>query len=97
MEKECIYVVKIILLDREIGKLLKKLEDMGKLDNILIIFLSDNGLYGEWIYNYEFFNSNGDLKGFKCDLYEGGICVFLIVYWKGKIEVGVVFNCIVGF
>ncbi len=96
-EKERIHAAKITLLDREIGKLLKKLEDMGKLDNTLIIFSSDNGPHGERTHNHEFFNSNGDLKGFKRDLYEGGIRVPLIVYWKGKIEAGVVSNRIAGF
>ncbi|MCX6328955.1 MAG: sulfatase-like hydrolase/transferase, partial [Bacteroidia bacterium] len=34
----------------------------------------------------DFFNSNGDLKGYKRDLYEGGIRTPLLVKWPGKIK-----------
>jgi len=35
-----------------------------------------------------FFNSNGSQRGFKRDLYEGGIHVPMIAWWPGKIKAG---------
>ncbi len=95
--KERLHAAKITLLDKQIGRLLKKLEEMGELDNTLVLFTSDNGPHGENGHNYEFFNSNGVLRGFKRDTYEGGIRVPLIAFWKGKIQAGSATNFISGF
>ncbi|NBR49769.1 arylsulfatase, partial [bacterium] len=38
-----IYAAMVDRLDQNIGRLIKKLEDQGKLENTLILFLSDNG------------------------------------------------------
>ncbi|MFV0248197.1 MAG: arylsulfatase [Tenacibaculum sp.] len=96
-ENNRIHAAKISLLDQQIGLLIAKLDQMGELDNTLIIFTSDNGPHLEGGHNPEFFNSNGKLKGYKRDLYEGGIRVPKIVYWKDKIAAGVVSNYISGF
>ena len=95
--KERLHAAKITLLDKQIGRLLKKLEELGELDNTLVLFSSDNGPHGEGGHKYEFFNSNGTLRGFKRDTYEGGIRVPLIAFWKGKIEAGTVTNFMSGF
>jgi len=95
-DKERLHAAKITLLDQQIGRMLKKLEEMGELENTLVLFTSDNGPHYEG-HNPEFFNSNGVLKGIKRDVYEGGIRVPLIAYWKGKIESGVVANHVAGF
>jgi arylsulfatase A-like enzyme len=84
------HAAKITLLDKQIGRMLQKLEEIGELDNTLILFTSDNGPNAELGHDHEFFNSNGDLRGFKRDVYEGGIRVPTMVYWKGKIEAGAV-------
>ena len=39
-------------------------------------------------HDHEFFDSNGQLKGGKRDLYEGGIRVPLLAYWKDKVKEG---------
>lgn len=95
-ENERIHAAKITLLDTQIGKLIKKLESMGELENTLILFTSDNGPTGEG-HDYEFFNSNSELRGYKRDLYEGGIKVPLIAYWKNQIQPGSVSNFVSGF
>ncbi len=69
---------------------------MGELKNTLVIFTSDNGPHHEG-HNHEFFNSNGELKGFKRDLYEGGIRVPLIAYWEGKVGARAITGHISGF
>jgi len=87
--QERLHAAKITLLDRHVGRLLKKLEDIGELENTLILFTSDNGPHQEGNnHDPEYFDSNGALKGIKRDLYEGGIRVPMIAYWKDKIESG---------
>ncbi|MCX6327355.1 MAG: arylsulfatase [Bacteroidia bacterium] len=49
-----IYAAMIDRIDQNIGKLLKKLEETGKLDNTLILFASDNGACAE--------NAEGNIK-----------------------------------
>lgn len=87
-EKERIHAAKVSLLDRQIGRMLNKLDKMGLLDNTLVLFSSDNGPHGEMGHDYEFFNSNGPLRGYKRDTYEGGIRVPTMAFWRGKIKAG---------
>lgn len=95
---ERLHAAKITLLDRQIGRLLNRLEEMDELENTLIVFTSDNGPHTEGGgHNPEFFDSNGKLRGIKRDLYEGGIRVPMIAVWKGKIEPGTETNHISGF
>lgn len=95
---ERLHAVKITLLDKQIGRLLNKLEEMGELENTLIVFTSDNGPHTEGGgHNPEFFDSNGKLRGIKRDLYEGGIRVPMIAVWKGKIEPGTETTHMAGF
>jgi arylsulfatase A-like enzyme len=98
-EAERLHASKITLLDKQIGRLLVKLEEMGKLDNTLVLFTSDNGPHkeGDSGHNPDFFDSSGGLRGIKRDLYEGGIRVPLIAYWKGRIQAGTISNHISGF
>ncbi len=86
-EIEKAHAAKITLLDKQVGRLVRKLKEIGVLDNTLILFTSDNGPhYAKGGHDLEFFNSNGNLKGGKRDLYEGGIRVPLIAYWENKIR-----------
>ncbi|MFI3302825.1 MAG: sulfatase-like hydrolase/transferase [Rikenellaceae bacterium] len=94
-ENERMHAAKITLLDMQIGRLLDKLEEMGELDNTIIIFTSDNGPQNEG-HDYDFFKSNGDLKGYKRDAFEGGHRVPCIINWKGKINSGLVSDYICG-
>jgi arylsulfatase A-like enzyme len=94
--KERLHAAKITLLDKQIGRMLEKLKQMGELENTLVLFTSDNGPHHEG-HDHEYFNSNGDLKGFKRDMYEGGIRVPLIAYWKGKITPNLTTNHMAGF
>lgn len=97
-EIERVHAAKITLLDKQVGRMLRKLEEMGELDNTLVLFTSDNGPhFAPGGHELEFFDSNGKLKGGKRDLYEGGVRVPLIVYWKGKVEEGATTGHIAGF
>ena len=78
----------IQLIDGYVGQILEKLETHGLTEKTLIIFSSDNGPHQEGRHKMEFFNSNGQLKGLKRDLYEGGIRVPMIARWPGTIRSG---------
>lgn len=67
-------------LDYNIGRVYEALEANGQLENTLIVFTSDNG-GDQWSDA-----NNGNLRGFKQNMYEGGIAVPGGFYWKGKIE-----------
>lgn len=76
------------LIDNTVGKLERKVAELGLTENTLIIFTSDNGPHEEGKHRVDFFDSNGRLRGKKRDLYEGGIRVPMIAKWPGKIEAG---------
>ncbi|WP_075601940.1 sulfatase-like hydrolase/transferase [Saccharicrinis aurantiacus] len=80
------HAARITMLDGLIEKLMKKLEAKGELENTLIFFTSDNGPQNENHHDYHFFNSSGGLKGHKRDVYEGGVRIPAIAYWKGTIK-----------
>jgi arylsulfatase A-like enzyme len=87
----------IQLIDGYVGELLGKLKELGLDQNTLVLLTSDNGPHQEGGHVMEFFDSNGRLRGYKRDLYEGGIRVPLIARWPGKIEAGTVSKLISGF
>ncbi len=79
------YAAKITRMDRGVGMIMEKLDELGIEGNTIVFFTSDNGpMPGEEF--TEFFNSNGIYRGGKRDVYEGGIRVPLIVAWKGTIK-----------
>ena len=82
------FVAMITLLDDQVGEIVAKIKELGLEDNTIIIFTSDNGPHKEGGADPDYFNSNGSLKGYKRDLYEGGIRVPMIAKWKGKITEG---------
>lgn len=73
-------------MDDGVGMIVEELKKNGKLDNTIIIFLSDNG--GERVSVNKYPGANGIYRGWKCTLYEGGIRVPALFYWKDHFHVG---------
>jgi len=87
-ESHAAFVAMIDYLDMQVGEIVAKLKELGIYENTLIVFTSDNGPHSEGGADPDYFNSNGPLKGYKRDLYEGGIRVPMIAVWDGKIAAG---------
>lgn len=85
-ETHAAFAAMVDLLDRQVGEIKQKVEELGIADNTLIIFTSDNGPHTEGGADPEYFDSNGIFRGTKRDLYEGGIRVPMIAYWPKKIK-----------
>jgi arylsulfatase A-like enzyme len=92
------YAAMVTRLDRDVGRIINTLKDKGIDQNTLVIFTSDNGPMKKHITDlFEFFDSNGPLKGGKRDVYEGGIRVPFIVRWKEVVPESTVNDEIIAF
>ncbi|MBP6687764.1 MAG: sulfatase, partial [Lacibacter sp.] len=80
-----VYAAMIENMDWNIGRMFDKLKQLNLDDNTLVIFTSDNGGLSTAEGSP---TTNGPLRAGKGWLYEGGIRVPLIMYWKGKIVAG---------
>ena len=63
------YLESLQITDREVGDIMKRLKDDGELDNTLVFFFADHGT--RFLRHKQF-------------LYEGGLKVPFIAYWKGN-------------
>ena len=79
------YAAMVALIDKDVGRVMQKLKDVGLDEKTLVIFASDNGANEQFI---KPLGSTGGLRGYKRILYEGGIRAPFIARWPGKIQPG---------
>lgn len=87
-ESHAAFAAMIKQLDDYVGELLAKLSELGIEENTIVFFASDNGPHLEGGADPDYFNSNGDLRGYKRDMYDGGIRTPMLVKWPGRIQEG---------
>ncbi|MDN3687436.1 sulfatase [Cyclobacterium jeungdonense] len=77
------YAAMIESVDQSVAKINGILEELGLVENTLLVFFSDNGGHGTY-------TSQKPLRGGKGMFYEGGIREPMFAYWPGKIKAGTV-------
>jgi arylsulfatase A-like enzyme len=85
------YLATLVKMDKTLGRLFERLEQMGEMDNTLIVLTSDNGpssLQRYYQRGETAPGSTGNLRGRKWSTYEGGIRQPLILYWPGHAKAG---------
>lgn len=81
------YAAMVESVDQSVGRIQKQLEELGLLEETIIIFTSDNGGLST-LGKPRAPTSVRPLRAGKGWLYEGGIRVPLIISWSGKIKAG---------
>lgn len=84
------YAAMVTRLDREVGRLVDLVDELGLGRDTLIVFTSDNGPTFNGGTDSGFFESARPFRGLKTMLYEGGIRVPMVARWTGRIPAGTV-------
>jgi len=87
------FVAMVNYMDKIVGRIVKKIDDIGQSENTIILFTADNGtntsITSRW---------NGqNIKGGKAGMKDMGTHVPLVAYWKGHTPDGVVLNDLIDF
>ncbi|MGD7654465.1 MAG: sulfatase-like hydrolase/transferase [Verrucomicrobiales bacterium] len=89
------YASMVTAADRDTGRIMDKLVELGIEGNTLVIFCSDNGEAGATFLAEEHLKPGyGDLRDEKRSCYEGGIREPFIAWWPGVIEPGTTTNVV---
>lgn len=93
------YAAMVTRMDRDVGRLVALVKELGLEEQTLFVFTSDNGAVVDELGGADtpFFNSTGGLRGRKGSYYEGGFRVPCIVRWKGRIAGGTTSDRVTGF
>ncbi|QDT13949.1 arylsulfatase [Alienimonas californiensis] len=86
------YAAMVTRIDRQVGELLDRLDELGLTENTLVVFTSDNGPVYDRLggADSDYFNSAGGFRGRKGSIYEGGLREPAIVRMPGVVAPGTV-------
>jgi len=91
------FATMIAEIDSQVGRVMSLLKKLGLDRNTIVMFSSDNGPHQEGGHKVAFFDSNGPLRGWKRDLYDGGVKVPFIVWGPGRVPAGIETDLLSGF
>ena len=86
MKPKAAYASMVSEIDKNVGQIIRLLKEKGIWENTIFIFSSDNGVHCVGGHEPDFFDSNGPYRGYKRDLYEGGVRAPFIVNWPKMIK-----------
>ncbi|MFI3258521.1 MAG: arylsulfatase [Rikenellaceae bacterium] len=88
MKPRATYAAMVTGVDQCVAEIVELLKAEGVYDNTIIIVSSDNGVHDVGGHDPEAFDSNLDFRGWKRDLYDGGVRTPFIVSWPAVIKGG---------
>jgi arylsulfatase A len=79
----------VLMVDYEVGEVMKAVNNSGEADNTLVVFVSDNGC-SPWA-DFATLKEKGHypsyiFRGYKADLYDGGHRIPCIIHWPSKMR-----------
>lgn len=80
-----IYAAQLSAIDDNVGRVLAALNEHGLDDNTIVIFQNDNG-------GTPIRSSNAPFRGYKGEVWEGGVHVPLLIRWDGHLPAGKVYD-----
>lgn len=83
-----IYGAGMIELDRQVGAILKKLDETGQRENTIVMFTSDNGAMAAWWPD----GGTTPFRSEKATTWEGGVRVPMLIRWPAAIKPGSISN-----
>ena len=87
------FVAMVRYMDKIVGRIVRKVEETGQLENTIILFTADNGTNTSIVSRW-----NGrDIRGGKAGMKDMGTHVPLVASWKGHTPAGVVSDDLIDF
>ena len=91
------YAAMVTRLDRDVGRIMKLLDELKIAEDTIVMFSSDNGAQSYAPHTKDFFESTGGLRGYKGQVYEGGIRTPFVVRWPRAVKPGTINDHISAF
>jgi arylsulfatase A-like enzyme len=87
-ESSVVFAAMMHRLDRDVGRILARLDELGLDRDTVVLFTGDNGAHREDGKDNAFFAASGPFRGIKRDVYEGGLREPFFVRAPGRIAPG---------
>ncbi|MGW2017099.1 sulfatase-like hydrolase/transferase [Streptomyces sp. NPDC001927] len=82
------HAAQVTYFDSLVGKVVDRIRELGLEQDTIVLVTSDNGPHEEGGVDPDLFDANGPLRGYKRNLYEGGVRVPLVAWGPGRVRPG---------